>query len=53
MRKVNHNKSNTNIDTYIENPKRKKNHGERESDYTIIMAITRVFSWCARVSELN
>jgi len=43
MRKVNHRKSNTNTKTYVKNPKG-KNHGERERDSTIIMAITMMFS---------
>ena len=40
MRKVNHKKSNTNIETCVENPKGKKSRRERDS--TIIMVITMV-----------
>jgi len=50
MGKANLRKINTNTGIYVKNPKG-KNHTQR--DFTIIMAITMVFLWCARVFGLN
>ena len=53
MGKSNLRKINTNNEIYVKNPKGKKSHTHRERDFTIILAITMVSLWCARVSELN
>ena len=45
-------KTSTNTEIYMKNPKG-KNHGEEEKDSTIIMAITMVILWCARIFGLN
>jgi len=50
MGQVNFRKTNTNTEIYVKNPKG-KNHGERDS--TMIIAITMVFLWSARISVLN
>jgi len=50
MGKANLRKTNTNTEIYVKTPKG-KNHGEGDS--TMIMAITMVFLWCARVYGLN
>ena len=52
MRKVDHRKFNTNTETFVKNSNG-KNHGVRERDSTIIMAITILILWYARVSGLN
>jgi len=50
MGKTNLRKANTNTQIYVKNPKG-KNHTHRDS--TIIMVITMVILWCARVFGLN
>ena len=45
-------KINTNTETYMKNPKG-KNHREEERNFTIIMVITIVILWYARVSGLD
>ena len=52
MRKVDHRKSNTNTEAFVKNSNG-KNHGKGERDSTIIMTITILILWCARVSGLN
>jgi len=51
MGKANYRKITANTENYVKNPKRKKTRGER--DFTIIMVITMMVLWCARISGLN